>query len=198
MTNLVQPSLRTAQREVVRSRILAAARAAFIETGIAETSIDDIATRAGLARATLYRHFTGREGLLLGMLDEDWDRQVKLYARVPPAAVLDAQTARAWLRRLLHATQARRDSLRLYATMIGRGADMIGRLARQRQRLVDALGEQLSVFADQDPRLRIEAMLTVMEIEQYCVYAGGEVTPAETEIATDIVADHFLAFCGKK
>lgn len=192
--NAAQPSLRIAQRDLARGRILAAARAAFVENGLAEASIDDIATRAGVGRATLYRYFTGKDGLLLGLLDENWDRQVALYARVPSAATLDAQSVRDWLRRLIGATQARRDSLRLYSAMIGRGADMIDRMAEQRRRLADALSEQLPIFADPTPRRRIEAMLLIMEIERFCAYAGREIAAAETEIATDIVTDRFIAF----
>lgn len=194
MTDTGQSSLRLAQREVARGRILAAARAAFIEEGIAETSIEEIALRAGLARATLYRHFTGKEGLLLGMLAEDWDRQAALYARVPPAATLDARSVRAWLRRLVDATQARRDSLLLYSTLIGRGPDMVERLSGQRQRLVDVLGGRIPAFADPEPRRRIEAMMLVMEIDRFSAFAGWEITASETAIATDIVADRFIAF----
>lgn len=46
-----------------RERILAAARQAMVESG-AEVSLDDIARRAGVGNATLYRHFADRRELI--------------------------------------------------------------------------------------------------------------------------------------
>ncbi|MGW3647525.1 TetR/AcrR family transcriptional regulator [Streptomyces sp. NPDC000878] len=46
-----------------RARILAAAQEMFVEQG-PEASLDEIARRAGIGNATLYRHFPGREALL--------------------------------------------------------------------------------------------------------------------------------------
>ncbi|MFF5446850.1 TetR/AcrR family transcriptional regulator [Streptomyces sp. NPDC012888] len=46
-----------------RERILAAAREAFVEHG-AEIALDEIARRAGVGNATLYRHFPDRAGLV--------------------------------------------------------------------------------------------------------------------------------------
>ena len=44
-------------------RILSAARAVFVEDG-AEASLDQVARRAGVGNATLYRHFGDREDLI--------------------------------------------------------------------------------------------------------------------------------------
>ncbi|GAA5021411.1 TetR/AcrR family transcriptional regulator [Actinopolymorpha pittospori] len=46
-----------------RTRILAAARESFVELG-AEAPLDEIARRAGVGNATLYRHFADRDALL--------------------------------------------------------------------------------------------------------------------------------------
>ncbi|URM92727.1 TetR/AcrR family transcriptional regulator [Streptomyces sp. MRC013] len=46
-----------------RERIVAAAREAFVESG-AEAALDEIARRAGVGNATLYRHFPDRTALV--------------------------------------------------------------------------------------------------------------------------------------
>ncbi len=186
--------VRAVQREMVRGRILAAARAAFIAGGIAEPSIDDIATRAGLGRATVYRHFTGKDGLLVGLIVEDWDRQAALYARVPPAGELDMASVRRWLRRLVQATQARRESLPLYSAALVQDSGMGERIAAQRRRLVAVLGDAVPAFVDSDPRRRVEAVLLVTAIEQFCAYAAGDVTAAEIDFGTEIVAEQVVGF----
>lgn len=63
-----QPSLR-ADAARNRERILAAAEDVFVERG-ADTSLDDVAKRAGVGIGTLYRRFPTREALLAGLSDE--------------------------------------------------------------------------------------------------------------------------------
>jgi AcrR family transcriptional regulator len=50
-----------------RERILAAAREAFVAEGV-EVPLDEIARRAGVGNATLYRHFPDRKSLLFHVL----------------------------------------------------------------------------------------------------------------------------------
>ncbi|MFE9256153.1 TetR/AcrR family transcriptional regulator [Streptomyces sp. NPDC006879] len=81
-----------------RERILAAAREAFVEHG-AEVAIDEVARRAGVGNATVYRHFPDRAALV---------HHVVLYVmgRVmgEVESALDAEPdAFAALRRFVHA-----------------------------------------------------------------------------------------------
>src|ERR1700755_32085 len=61
---------RRADAERNRDKILAAARAAFAEPD-ADASMAEIARRAGVGMATLYRNFPGRRELLEALFDED-------------------------------------------------------------------------------------------------------------------------------
>jgi AcrR family transcriptional regulator len=58
--------LRRAER---REQILTAATKAFARAGFAATSLDDIATAAGVSRAILYRHFDSKTDLYRAVLD---------------------------------------------------------------------------------------------------------------------------------
>jgi AcrR family transcriptional regulator len=49
-------------------RILEAARARLVQFGIRRTSLDDIATAAGVGRATLFRRFPNRDALMLAIV----------------------------------------------------------------------------------------------------------------------------------
>jgi AcrR family transcriptional regulator len=68
-----------------RARILAAARAAFLEDG--DTSMNQIAQRAGVGPGTLYRNYPNREALVLDIYQDEID---KLAGAV--TALLDAQS----------------------------------------------------------------------------------------------------------
>jgi AcrR family transcriptional regulator len=58
--------LRRAER---REQILAAATEAFAGSGFAATSLDDVAARAAISRAILYRHFASKADLYRAVLD---------------------------------------------------------------------------------------------------------------------------------
>jgi len=55
---------RAASVEATRQRILQATSACHRERGITETSIDDVASRAGVALGTVYRHYPTLENLI--------------------------------------------------------------------------------------------------------------------------------------
>jgi AcrR family transcriptional regulator len=66
-----------------REQILTAATKAFARNGFAATSLDDIATEAGVTRVILYRHFDSKTELYQAVLDRMCAR---LDAHVPAPA----------------------------------------------------------------------------------------------------------------
>lgn len=52
-----------------RGRLVDAAEACFTRFGVAKTTLEDIATKAGVSRATVYRYFEGgRDEIILGVV----------------------------------------------------------------------------------------------------------------------------------
>jgi AcrR family transcriptional regulator len=80
-----------------RERIVAAAREAFVEHG-AEVTFDQIARRAGVGNATMYRHFTDRSELIRQVMLEVMDRVVELAE----SALAQAPDAFEALQRFVH------------------------------------------------------------------------------------------------
>lgn len=86
-----QSPARRADAERNRDKILAAARTAFAESD-AEVSMAEIARRAGVGMATLYRNFPGRRELLEALYTHEVDAICAAAARVdgetPGAALM--------------------------------------------------------------------------------------------------------------
>jgi AcrR family transcriptional regulator len=57
-----------------RERLLAAAGELFYESGIAATGVDAVLTRARVSPATLYAHFSGKDGLVAAYLERRFQR----------------------------------------------------------------------------------------------------------------------------
>lgn len=64
----------TAPSSMVQHRILDAAEECLRRFGAANTTMEDVAEAAGISRATLYRYFNGRDGVLLGVAGRDMER----------------------------------------------------------------------------------------------------------------------------
>jgi AcrR family transcriptional regulator len=91
-----QPPARRADAARNRERILDAARAAFAATG-AETSMAEVARRAGVGPATLYRNFATRRELLEALLTGEVEEVCAAAATVEGDSPADRLTT--WLRR---------------------------------------------------------------------------------------------------
>jgi AcrR family transcriptional regulator len=119
-----------------RDRIVAAGRELILELG-ADAPLDQIATRAGVGNATLYRHFASREDLVRQVVEDDMD-QVREEAT---AALAEESTAWVALRRFCTAVVRRR----LVALLPIAGPRLVrdARFDAVRAALVTELGELL-------------------------------------------------------
>ena len=87
--------VRTAAVADTRARVVAAARAMFADGGFHRASLEEIARRADVARATVYHQFGSKVGLL-GAVVEDFERRARLdrlaglVETAPPAALVRA------------------------------------------------------------------------------------------------------------
>lgn len=63
-------SLRVAQKELTRKRLLATALELFQSRGYTATTIDEIAATAGTTRVTFYAHFPSRREIMRALIDE--------------------------------------------------------------------------------------------------------------------------------
>ena len=83
-----------------RELLMAAALEAFTERGADDTSLEEIARRAGVGIGTLYRHFPGRTALLEAVYTDQvaalCQRAGELAAAQPPGAALAA-----WMREMV-------------------------------------------------------------------------------------------------
>jgi len=91
-----RPAARRADAERNRVKVLAAARAGFAESG-APLSMAEIARRAGVGMATLYRNFPARRDLLEALYRDQVDDVVASAAA--PDGDGPGDTLIAWLRR---------------------------------------------------------------------------------------------------
>lgn len=116
---------------VTRATILEAARKLLVERGYAATSVEAIASAAGVAAETVYLHFGTKRDLLANLLD------VALVGDDDPVSLLD----RPWMRSVLRQPDA---------------PGRVRALARRTREMLDRLGPLHTVMraaAEQEPSI---------------------------------------------
>lgn len=99
--------------------ILAAARKVFATRGFADTTVDEIASEAGIAKGTIYLYFPSKRDIYLGAL-----KQGLLELQERTRAAIDAadgirQKLRAFVRTRMEYSEANRDFFRIYQSEFG-------------------------------------------------------------------------------
>lgn len=82
-------ALAVADEDPAAQAVLAAAREAFHDRGIRATTMEDVATAAGVGRATLYRKFATRDALVEAVLLADLRSYLERLDRVMDTAGAD-------------------------------------------------------------------------------------------------------------
>lgn len=104
-------STRSARFSAKRDAILDAACALFLEQGYAAASMDAVAARAGVSKATIYAHFTDKDDLFGAVIRMRCERN-RTFAPVGPA--LDARATLTMIGRRLLDLLLQPDTLAMY------------------------------------------------------------------------------------
>ena len=182
-----------------RARLLAAAVEQFGVGGYSPTSVDDIASAAGVSRMTFYRHFRSKADIagalfsgivdvagpvLLRIRDTEWHRR---------GAVHD------WLRMLFEMDRANGTLLRVFVQASAVESAFTQQAHEQIGVWIAALGQAIPAFALRpdhpgDRRRWLEAWLLIYEILDQSNHAALSSGIAADSIVLDILTDRFLGF----
>jgi AcrR family transcriptional regulator len=99
-----------AQGREPRDELLNAAQRVFARRGFREAGVDEIAAEAGYSKGALYWHFSGKEELLMTLLEERIDAptrdRIGLLASAPPERDMSVEATREFARQLSEAREA--------------------------------------------------------------------------------------------
>ena len=151
-----------------REQILAAATPAFARAGFAATSLDDIATAAGISRAILYRHFDSKSDLYRAVLD-------RACARLAGAVGTGDFTATS-VDALVRAAVEDPDGFRLLFRHAAREPEFRDEMDRFRNAMVTIAGRELAAMipdpswaawaARLAPTVAVEAVMAWLDADQ--------------------------------
>jgi AcrR family transcriptional regulator len=150
MTARIQPATRPLRQDAARNRerVVEAAAALFAERGMS-VGVPEVAERAGVGKATVYRSFPSKENLIAAVLEQrmEWSRErAELAAQAPDAG--------AAFRELLfemaevHASDHALADAMAYKTLLPELAPALEAVRQALDRLVARAQEQGSIRPD--------------------------------------------------
>jgi AcrR family transcriptional regulator len=173
----------------VDAAILAAALDLLLERGVAATSIEQVARRAGVTRATVYRRFPGKTQLLIATIEAAYGdppatpeiRDVE-HLLTGWASVLADPRQRCLLRRLYGAIDDNPELARTYRTRFGEPRD------RARRRVLEQARDRGQLPPSTDPGVLLDVLTGA--VWQHLASRPDTGTAAEVEQFLRAVLNH--------
>lgn len=130
-----------------RQAVAHAALELFIEQGYRGTRISDVASRAGVAKGTVYLHFADKQALFAGVISDVLDQRVAAIQAARPA---EGESLRSFLSRVvtpLLATVEGSPWIGLIRLVMTEGRESPEVAAIYRQRVLEPVAEQIRRWA---------------------------------------------------
>jgi AcrR family transcriptional regulator len=173
-----------------RGRLEQAAGQLFKERGYTQTTVEDIAARAGLTERTFFRHFADKREVLFGgqdMLTELFSDAVRT---APPSATTVGCLAAALESAAAAFTPDRHDLAPQRRAVIAANSELQERQLLKRARLASAMSDALRVRGADDTTARLAAEMGVLAFSTaYARWAAPDNRQPFTEIAHAALRD---------
>ena len=179
MTRHYRMNERARAQDETRERIVQATMALHDEQGVAATSFTDVAKRAGIGAATVYRHFPTVDALVVACGAHVWTEMRPPMPDLAPAVFEGIVGRPARLLRLVDEIDAfyRRGALRLHKAAADRGEiHGLDEFLKAVEAGVDALVRE-AVRGEQLPELAIALLISLTE---FPVWQALQRLPLET------------------
>ena len=177
MTQTTTPrTLKEKQRQEREALILQAAEEVLMEKGYHETSIDEIASRVGIAKGTVYLHFASKEDLVFALFEQDLEK----FQQLVDSTVVSELTARAKMEAILHV---------LYGSFFSKRFQLLYSLSNSadlRRIFVEKKGCMREIWE------RISALITTLLEE------GKSAGEFDTTIPTSVMVSAFFSLLSPK
>lgn len=185
---------------VTLAKIRAAAREIFYDKGLDDASVEEIAQKSGLSRATIYLYFRSKEDMLLDMLQEDVSYHTRKYDSLAAMKPVSKAAIKRWLAEYAEAVNELRPRVNLFFTAAARKSNLHVNAIEHRETIIATLGARFKGFdlealaPAERVAQRVKCYMMILLIEQ--VPATFSTTPAapKLENGLDVLASVLLHF----
>lgn len=146
MANGIGRDKKIPKRELTLAKIRTASRELFYEKGFHESSVEEIATNAGIKRATFYLYYQRKEDIIVDLLRDDLRYQIEQYQKLATLNEIDHTAVKNWLIQFRNAFDERRGSIPLYVAATDLARELTVSVDRHRKEVLEVLGARFPSF----------------------------------------------------
>jgi AcrR family transcriptional regulator len=181
-------------------RILSSARDAFYEKGFFAATVEEIAARAGLSRATVYLRYRSKDDMLVDLLQEDLHAQLDVYRQLAALKRLTPGTLRSWLTFFSTEMSNKRSSLNLFAAAGALDLRIEGAVGLHRENIISLLGQRFPGFdlealgRDARELQKVRCIMMIFLIEGVALNFPDRPSMPTLKLGIDVLAPTLLHF----
>jgi len=191
-------ALQARQREKTRHKIIEAANYVFARNSYIGASIDDIAQRAGISRATFYKHFSTKLDVASAILKRYTTVLVDDYAKLALDPNPGIEKITEWISGIVDIWRKLRPGMTSLSSLLRQDPELITGRYENYNVLISRLGEGIRAFAiansGVNEEAKVRAHLLLIELEEMCYAVVISGWSADEDAAIRVVAKHFLDF----
>ena len=191
--------LQKQQKESTRQSLLDAARALYMQSSYALTTVDDIANDAGVSRTTFYRHFDGRLAIAEALFREAMIPIKAIHARLASHADPSEKEVMHWVDQLIDHLVANKSLVQTMREVEAVEPASDSAQTDTHKGLIQLFGEQIPAFRQAlgaSPRsleARVRANLLLLQFDQF-FYAVAVRESIDRKVGARVMAREFRRF----
>lgn len=128
----------------------------FLERGYDATTVDDVAAAAGVSRASFFRYFQSKEGVVFARSQRDCDRLIETLRRYPTACT-DRTALVAALTEFVNVLREEREALAASMRLVAQHKGLAGCALMIKEEWTRAVARELCAGKDMDLEARVLA-----------------------------------------
>lgn len=169
-----------------------AAKAEFLEVGYEAASIEGIARRAGVSRATYYIHFTNKVEVLVEIWHTSIDKDIlRIIADFDALGAYPTRSAlRKWIDKAVSYWEKSADMVELTAQVLALDPQMTGPWVELNVQAVNAMPNYLSRFSTRElPLARMRMGMLLLQLDRMCFILNRGELPQGRPVLIDALTD---------
>jgi AcrR family transcriptional regulator len=186
-------SLRDAQKQLTRDRLVDAAFELFGDRGYEATNAEQIAKVAGTSRATFYLHFKSKAEIALELQARTEGEVVDAYAALDELVGSTRADVRRWVEQVLGVWE--RDRLRLAAMEQALAVEqrVADRWFEIINHAIDRMPRALAVRGERPAAARLRLLTMVFQLDRSMYFHIVRSEPLDRDVLVDVLADQWWA-----
>lgn len=196
-----KPNRRTVQKQMTLSLIRETAREFIYTQPYDSITMDQIASAAGVSRATVYLHFSNKSEILLDILSENMEEQMAVYAALANVEEVSISSIREWLQSYRQLMDKHHAVRHLFSILFMQLPDRKQFVSNHREKAIAVLGDRFPGFCLTGLRgrkreeKRVRCYLMLFQLEHSAINFSLVPDMPDIEVGLDVLADDLLHFC---